>query len=87
MRGCGTKIRRYADTKDDGSTGNMGRHVTKCWGAEAKARVMVEETAEKRREVANTYVRTGKLTKYFEYKGEGRTVTYSVIQHTRAEIR
>jgi hypothetical protein len=49
MKGCGTKIHCYTDTKDDGSMGNMGRHVTKCWGAEAKAGVLMEETAEKRK--------------------------------------
>ena len=34
--GCKLKdgIRRYIDTKDTGSTGNLHKHVKACWGAD-----------------------------------------------------
>ena len=33
--GCKASIRRFIDTKDAGSTGNMRKHVRACWGADA----------------------------------------------------
>jgi hypothetical protein len=84
---CTTSIRRYLDTKDAQSTSNMRKHVVKCWGREVLAAAEGVDDMGERRRVANEYLRTGKITTFFKRRSESRTVTYSVIQHTKAEIR
>lgn len=37
VRGCKFTSRRYLDTKDRASTGNLLRHVKACWGEECWA--------------------------------------------------
>jgi hypothetical protein len=84
---CSTRIKRYLNTKDAQSTSNMRKHVVKCWGREVLAAAEGEDNMKERRRIANDYLRTGKITTFFKRRAEGRVVTYSVIQHTRPEIR
>jgi hypothetical protein len=84
---CSTRIKRYLDTKDAQSTSNMRKHVVKCWGREVLAAAEKEDDMSERRHMVNDYLRTGKITMFFKRRAEGQTVTYSVIQHTRPEIR
>ncbi len=79
-------IRRFLDKGDAGSTGNLRKHVKKCWGGEALARADEAEHAEEvRRTIVAGILRDGTITAHFARK-KG-TVTYSHKPHTRAETR
>ncbi len=85
-RGCGQKIRRYLDSKDRSSTGNLRRHARSCWGEEtvdkACEAVNIEEA---RAHVVGSLLRNGTITASFKRK-TGK-VTYSHRPHTKAETR
>ncbi|TFK82778.1 hypothetical protein K466DRAFT_578026 [Polyporus arcularius HHB13444] len=86
VRGCGQKIRRYLDSKDRSSTGNLRRHARSCWGEEtvdkACEAVNIEEA---RAHVVGSLLRNGTITASFKRK-TGK-VTYSHRPHTKAETR
>src|SRR5260370_27600099 len=79
---CHQKIVRYLDTKDAQSTGNMHRHVKKCWG---KGVLTVAESAkdanEARSRIIHGFLKTEKLTEMYERKAKA---TNSPIKHTKA---
>jgi hypothetical protein len=82
---CRQKILRYLDTKDAQSTGNMRRHVKKCWGEGVlTAAESAKDANEARSKIVNGFLKTGKITEMFERKAN---VTYSTIQHTKSETR
>lgn len=86
-RGCKVTIRRYLDTKDARSTGNMRKHVKKCWGDDAvSAADEAKDANEACTKVVASILKTGKITRLFERKDKGQ-VTYSNIPHTRMETR
>ena len=92
---CGAKsctqktrgVRRYLDTGDAKSTGNMRKHAKKCWGAEV---VAAADKAKSAKEVCATTVKgilnPQSITAAFERTGKGK-VTYSHKQHTKTEAR
>ena len=85
-RGCKTTVTRWLDKKDKNSTGNLWKHVKKCWGTEALASADALGSATKARDGVKVYLRSGDLTLSFVRTGKGK-VTYSVRQHTRNETR
>jgi hypothetical protein len=86
-RSCKTTIRRYLDTKDARSTGNMRKHARKCWGDEpVSAADDAKDANEARTKVVGGILKNGKITQSFERKGKERA-TYSNIPHTRTETR
>ena len=86
-RGCKAKIRRCLNTKDARSTGNMRKHVKKCWGEDIlRTADEAKNAAEVRTHVVGGILQNGSITAAFEQKGKGQ-VTYSHRQHTRAETR
>ena len=86
-RGCKAKVRRYLDTKDARSTGNMRKHVKMCWGVEPlEVADNTKNANEARTKVVKNIQRNGSIVMAFERKGKGQ-VTYSHRQHTRAETR
>ena len=86
-QGCKATVRRYLDTKDAGSTGNLHRHTRSCWGADV---VTAADDARNADEVCTEMrpglLRDGSITAAFERKGKGK-VTYSHRQHTRQETK
>ena len=87
---CGTKscksrvryVRRFLDTGDAKSTGNLRRHAKTCWGQETVT------TADNTRDVktacdvlAKAKGMNGSITAMFQRAAKG-TVTYSHRQHT-----
>ncbi|KIJ16143.1 hypothetical protein PAXINDRAFT_75985, partial [Paxillus involutus ATCC 200175] len=85
-RGCKATVRRYLDTTDAQSTGNMQKHAKKCWGGEVlKAADSAKSATEVRENIVGSILCTGSIMWAFERKGQGK-VTYSHRQHTRAEI-
>lgn len=76
-RGCQTKIRWFLDTKDAHSTGNMHKHVRKCWEDDVLAAAdQARDAASARTMVVEPFKRNSSITKAFKQKGQG-AVTYS----------
>lgn len=80
-------VRRFLDTTDAKSTGNMHKHAKICWSAEVVA------SADKARNANNVRATTIKgildpqsITAAFEWKGKGK-VMFSHRQHTKTELR
>ncbi|KAL6298217.1 hypothetical protein BKA93DRAFT_820487 [Sparassis latifolia] len=85
-RGCKMKVKRWLDKGDRTSTGNMHRHIRKCWGEEALAAADEMNMAADVRPSVEKFRRSGDITAAFERKGKGK-VTYSARQHTRTKTR
>ncbi|KAG1718887.1 uncharacterized protein EDB91DRAFT_1009556, partial [Suillus paluster] len=78
-------IRRFLDTGDARSTGNMCKHVKNCWGEDALAAAVQTKNAREAHEtVVQGILMTGTITASFERKGKGK-VTFSHHQHTKME--
>lgn len=80
----GRVVRRFLDTKDKGSTGNMKRHAVTCWGEETVANSSASDIEGVRKGLAMK--RDGSITAAFQAKGKG-VVTYSMTALTKEEIR
>ncbi|KAH7904263.1 hypothetical protein BJ138DRAFT_967579, partial [Hygrophoropsis aurantiaca] len=86
-RRCSYKCRRFLDTCDANSTGNLRKHARICWGEDAlKAAAGLTEVDDVRQNIVESLNETGSITMAFERKGKGK-VTYSNRQHTRTETR
>jgi hypothetical protein len=86
-KACRYACRRFLDTRDTNSTGNLRKHVKSCWGEEALAAAEDATSVDDAREwVVKGLNQSGSITASFERKGKG-TVTYSNRQHTAAEMR
>ncbi len=81
-------VRRYLDTSDRNSTGNLRKHARICWGDEvlqgAQACANLDSAREGLRNAKKQ--RDGSLTAAFEWKGKGK-LTFSHRPHTKAETR
>jgi hypothetical protein len=84
-RGNGRWVRRYLDTSDAKSTGNLQKHARTCWGAETVAAADETRNVDAAREALNK-VKDGSITEAFERIGKAK-VTYSHRQHTTAQAR
>jgi hypothetical protein len=86
-RGCKYKSRRYLDTKDKASTGNLIKHAKSCWGDEAwNAANQCRNVMEARKMVTRPLVKSGSITAMFKRKGKGK-VTYSLRMHSKTETK
>ena len=81
-------VRRYLDTSDRNSTGNLRKHARLCWGNDILRSAddcgdmdSAREGLDKARKLKD-----GSITAAFERKGKGK-VTFSHRQHTKAETR
>jgi hypothetical protein len=84
---CKYRARRYLDTKDKSSTGNLIKHVKLCWGDEVwKAASECKNAGEARAAVVKPFAKSGNITASFERTGKG-TVTYMHRQHTKTETK
>ncbi|KAL6307681.1 hypothetical protein BKA93DRAFT_702144, partial [Sparassis latifolia] len=79
--GCKTKITQWLDKGDRTSTGNLHKHIRKCWGEEALAAAETMKTAVDAHPAVEKFRRSGDITASFERKGKGK-VTYLSHQHT-----
>jgi hypothetical protein len=80
-------VRRYLDTSDAKSTGNLQKHAKKCWGTEIVATADKAKTAKEVRDTTvKGYLDPQSITAAFERKGKGK-VTYSYRQHTKTEAK
>ena len=85
--GCTHEVRRFIGTSDSQSTGNMRRHVRKCWGEDTLTKVYDAMTSEGAREqLGGVGLKDRSITATFERSGKGK-VRYSHRQHTKAETK
>lgn len=85
-RGCrNRRVGRYLGTKDAGSTGNMHRHVVRCWGEDAISRIKEIKTMKDRRAAVRDYRQNGTITRAFQL--QGKKVTFRATNHTKSEAR
>lgn len=83
----GRDVRRFLDTGDAKSTGNMRKHAKICWGAETVAAADATKSLVGAREVlSKAKLKDGSITTEFVRIGKGK-VTYSHRQHTKTEAR
>jgi hypothetical protein len=69
---CKYTARRFLDTKDKSSTGNLIKHIKKCWGDEAWAAASeCRDASEARESIVKPFARSGSITASFERKGKG----------------
>ena len=78
-------VRRYLDTSDAKSTGNLRKHARVCWGAEAVAAADEAHNLGAAFEALKK-VKDGSITGAFERVGKGKA-TYSHRQHTTTQTR
>jgi hypothetical protein len=81
-------VRRYLDTSDRNSTGNLRKHARLCWGDEILRDADACRDLESAREglARARKLKDGTITAAFERKGKGK-VTFSHRQHDRAQTR
>ncbi len=87
---CGTgtnqrRVRRYLDTKDKGSTGNMKRHAERCFSTKVVASSCNSNAEGVRKGVAKG-LRDGTIPMSFASRGAG-VVSYSNSALTKSQIR
>lgn len=85
----GSKVRRYADTKDEKSTSNLRTHAEGCWGtqivaAALKANLDIPSTRES---LGKAQLRDGSLFASFKRRDGQMPVTFSARPHTYKETR
>ena len=87
-RSCKHTIRRYLDTTDAKSTGNMVKHARKCWGEDSVNQVLqiVKNARDAREGPVKSLLETGTITSAFQHTGKGK-VTYSHRELTRTETK
>ena len=78
-------VRRYLDTTDAKSTGNLRKHARLCWGVDRVA------AADETRNIGAAFdalkkSKDGSITEAFDRVGKGK-VTYSHRQHTTTQTR
>ncbi|KAF5325375.1 hypothetical protein D9619_009657 [Psilocybe cf. subviscida] len=80
-------VRRYLDTKDAKSTGNMRKHAKVCWGDEAVAAADGTGSAiNARAALEKMRKKDGSITAAFERSATSK-ITFSHCQHTTIESR
>jgi len=90
-KGCGKNpriVRRYLDTSDRNSTGNLRKHARLCWGDEILGSADACGDLESARQGLDhaKMLKDGSITAAFERKGKGK-VMYSHCQHNKAQTR
>lgn len=80
----GNLVRRYLDTRDAKSTGNLRKHAEKCWGKETVDESVGSSTPAVREGIAKQ--RSMSITLAFEKQGKGKA-KYSHRPHNNSEAR
>jgi hypothetical protein len=81
-------VRRYLNTADAKSTGNLRKHAKVCWGEEAVAAADATNNVRAAREALGKLgnLRDSSITAAFQRISKEK-VTYSYRQHTAVETR
>jgi hypothetical protein len=78
-------IRRYLDTKDCQSTGNMRRHAKECWGKDVVNKADSLGCADAARELMDNKTQSSITSAFLRVKDSKKT--YSTRQHTTVQVR
>ncbi|KIK17960.1 hypothetical protein PISMIDRAFT_110376 [Pisolithus microcarpus 441] len=82
---CKVKVHWYLDKKDAQSTGNMQKHVKKCWGVKALASAdACKDAKEALKVVTESILQDRSIMSMIKLGGK---LTYSVWPHTCTELR
>lgn len=86
--GCEERVLRFTDKKDATSTSNLRTHVRQCkrWGEDILMEVSNIKGLDEARSMAESFTRTGTITKIFKRLGKGK-LTFSTRQHRPYETR
>ena len=83
----GKDVRRFLDTANAKSTGNLRKNAKVCWGAETLAAADATKDLQGAREVlTRSKFKDGSITAEFERIGKDK-VTFSHRQHMKTETR
>ena len=83
----GRHVRRYLDTGDAKSTGNLRKHAKVCWGEDAVAAADGTKDVKAAREALGSMENAnGSITAVFNHIGKDK-ITYSHCQHTKTEAQ
>lgn len=86
-KSCRQQVRRYLDTGDKNSTGNLIKHTKKCWGNEVVTRVIENaKNANEAREFVKKLLETGNITTIFQRTQSSKT-TYSNREMNQSETK
>jgi hypothetical protein len=89
-KGKGAKprnVRRFLDTSDARSTGNLRKHAKMCWGADLVEQAdEAKDIASVRQGLAKAKMMDGSITASFQRQGKGK-IAYRIRQHTYKEAR
>ncbi|KIM55306.1 hypothetical protein SCLCIDRAFT_53292, partial [Scleroderma citrinum Foug A] len=88
-KGCGKTVCRFLDKSNAQLTGNLCKHVGKCWGEDVLHQVFEFGNVKATREAVKSFTENGSITVAFERKNKEQ-VQFSHRPHkkwqTRAEI-
>ena len=81
-------VRRYLDTSDRNSTGNLRKHARLCWGDENVLGADACGNLDNARDGLDNAkkLKDGSITAAFDRKGKGN-VTFSIRQHDKVQTR
>jgi hypothetical protein len=86
-KSCKSTCRRFLDTGDKTSTGNLIKHIRNCWGEDAwKAALECKDSSEAAEVVVKAIAMSGSITTSFKPEGKGKA-TYSHRMHTKTETK
>ena len=85
-KGCGKTVHQFLDKSDAHSTGNLHKHVGKCWGEDVLHQVFELANAKAAREAVKSYAANGSITMAFEWKNKEQ-VQFSHQPHKKWQTR
>jgi len=85
-KGCAKGVCRFLDKGDAWLTGNMCKHVKRCWGEDVLDEVMQIQSFPAAHDAVKSYQLNGTITTAFEQKDKTKR-TYSHQPHTKAQTR
>ena len=85
-KSCKHQVRRFLDTGDKASMGNMRKHVKSCWGEDMLSTAQEAANLDVAHKVIKGYAVNGSIVVAFEHKNKGK-VTYLHRQHTKVETQ
>ncbi|KIM56044.1 hypothetical protein SCLCIDRAFT_133491, partial [Scleroderma citrinum Foug A] len=83
---CTHGMHWFLDKGDARSTGNMCKHVKRCWGKDVMHQVLEAKSFKVAQDAVKCYQSNGIITATFERKSNTKK-TYSHLSHTKLQTR
>lgn len=84
--GCGKTVHQFLDKSDAWSTGNLHKHVGKCWGEDVLHQVFEFGNVKAACEAVKSFTENGSITVAFERKNKEQ-VQFSHQPHKKWQTR